>query len=183
MKAAIIIISGPCGAGKSSISRILAEKSPCEKAVYMHTDDFYQYIRKGYIAPWLDESGDQNETVILAAAAAAGRFAEDGYEVYVDGVIGPWFLEPWKKLAAEGFAVSYVVLRPDEESTVLRAENREQRECFPLESGAVRKMWKLFGELRDYEKNVVDTTGQSPEESAALIRKFLLEGRFCLQDG
>ncbi len=181
MKAGIIIVTGACGAGKSTVSKILAENSLCEKAVHMHTDDFYGYIRKGYIAPWLDESGDQNETVIQAVAAGAARYAADGFEVYVDGVIGPWFLEPWRKLAAEGFEVSYVVLRPDEESTVLRAANREQRESFPLVSGDVRKVWKFFAELNEYEENAVDTTGQIPEESAELIQRLLREGRVRLQ--
>ncbi len=113
----IVLVSGACGTGKSTVSRLLAENSPCRFSVHMHTDDFYQYIRKGYTDPWLDESGDQNETVIEAAAASAARFAADGYEIYVDSVIGPWFLKPWLNLARTGLDVRYVVLRPDEQCT------------------------------------------------------------------
>lgn len=98
MAARIVIISGACGTGKSSSSRLLAEKSPYDCAVHIHSDDFYQYIRKGYIAPWLEGSGKQNEVMIEAVAASAERFSAGGYEVFVDGTIGPWFLEPWEKL-------------------------------------------------------------------------------------
>ena len=56
MTARIVIISGACGTGKSSVSRLLAETSAYEHAVHIHMDDFYQYIRKVYIAPWLDGS-------------------------------------------------------------------------------------------------------------------------------
>lgn len=61
-----------------------------------------------------------------------GRFSEGGYEVYVDGVIGPWFLERWIMLAEEGLDIRYIILRPDEETTILRAFERTQRDCFPL---------------------------------------------------
>lgn len=69
MAGRIILISGPCGAGKTTVARILAEEAP-GSAVHLHTDDFYHSIRKGYIPPWLDGSADQNETVVEAAAAA-----------------------------------------------------------------------------------------------------------------
>ena len=40
----VVIISGPPGAGKSSVSRRLAEASVYGRAVHMHTDDFYNVI-------------------------------------------------------------------------------------------------------------------------------------------
>lgn len=180
MPGKIVLVSGACGTGKSTVSHLLAENSPCGFSVHMHTDDFYQYIRKGYTDPWLDESGDQNETVIEAAAASAARFAAGGYEVYVDGVIGPWFLKPWLGLARTGIDVRYVVLRPDEQCTVRRAAEREQRAEFPLDSGAVQKMWRMFAGLGEYEANATDTSGQTAEESADFIQNRLEEGGFCI---
>ena len=85
MPARIVVISGSPGTGKTTISRILAENSTHEKAVYIEVDDFWQYIRKGYIHPWEGGggAGNQNETVIESAAASAKRFSEGGYEVFV----------------------------------------------------------------------------------------------------
>lgn len=178
MTARIVIISGACGTGKTSIARLLAKNSACAYAVHIHTDDFYQYIQKGYNAPWLDRSGDQNETVIDAVAASAKRFSEGGYEVYVDGVIGPWFLSPWIKLAAEEFDIRYIVLRPDEETTILRALERTQRDYFPLNRDDIKNVWSSLSDLGKYESNAVNTTAQTIDESAAYIQKMLQANAF-----
>lgn len=178
MPSRIVIVSGAPGSGKTSVSRILSENSACERAVHMHTDDFYQYIRKGYISPWLDGSGDQNETVIKAVAASAKRFYRGGYEVFVDGVVGPWFLKPWVQMAEDGVDVHYVILRPSEEATVFRVLNREQNEYFPLNPEVVKALRQSLTGLGKYEPHVVDTTDQTVEESAALIQKMLLEDHF-----
>ena len=34
-----------------------------------------------------------------------------GYDVIVDGIVGPWFLEPWRALVREDYEVHYIVLR------------------------------------------------------------------------
>ena len=149
MEARIVIISGAYGTGKSSSSRLLAEKSPYDCAVHIHSDDFYQYIRKGYIAPWLEGSGKQNEVMIEAVAASAERFS---------------------------------VLRPDEQATILRATEREQKADFPLSYEVIKNIWRSFSDLGQYEANVVDTTDQTVEESIALIQERLQAGEFRLEE-
>lgn len=179
--ARVVIISGSPGTGKTSISKVLARNTAYDRAVYIHTDDFYQAICKGYLSPWLRESGDQNETVVEAVAAAAKRYSSDGYEVYVDGVIGPWFLGPWMRLAGQGVDVRYIVLRPGEQETVNRAAQRQQREFFPLDDEIVSNMWRSLADLGQYEPHALDTTALTVEESAALIQKKLAEGAFRIQ--
>lgn len=178
MPSRIVVISGATGTGKTSISRIQTENSTYDRAVHIHTDDFYQYIRKGYISPWLNGTGEQNETVIESVAASAKRFSAGGYEVFVDGVIGPWFLKPWIQISEEGVDVRYIILRPSEQTTVLRATNREQREIFPLNDEVVKTLWRSLTDLGKYESNVVDTTAQTVDESVAFIQKMLLEENF-----
>ena len=75
MDARIILISGACGTGKTTVARLLAERAAAARAVHLHTDDFYGCIRKGYIPPWQAGSKAQNETASAAAAAAAEQFA------------------------------------------------------------------------------------------------------------
>ena len=110
-KGRIIIITGSPGTGKSTISSILAKESNMSKSVNMQTDDFYHYLSKGAIPPHLPESNKQNLVVIEAFLEAAKRYARGGYDVIVDGIVGPWFLEPWKALAQEDYEVHYIVLR------------------------------------------------------------------------
>lgn len=176
MMARIVLISGSPGAGKTSVSRILAETSAHERAVHLHTDDLYAAIRKGYIAPWMSGSNSQNETVIASAAACAERMAAGGYEVFVDGVIGPRFIAPWLEIAGRGVDVRYIFLRPDERTTVSRVMNRKQNETIPLEENVVTGMWRSMGELGAYEAHALDTSAQTADETAACIQSILLGG-------
>lgn len=177
----LILMSGPCGCGKTTLSRLLAENPAAERTVHMHTDDFYHYIKKGYIPPWETASKDQNEAVIRAASACAGQYALGGYEVYVDGVVGPWFLGSWRELARQGVDLRYIILRPSQETAVKRALEREQNQEFSLTEETVRAMWRDFAALGPYEAHAVNTEGQSPAESARALRSRLDQGGFRLE--
>ena len=175
----IVIVSGPPGAGKSTVAKRLAEGAPGPLAVHMHTDDFYAYIKKGYVEPWKPQSRAQNIAVMNGLAATAAAFAVGGYEVLVDGIVGPWFFDPWKSEAqAKGVDLRFVVLRPEEAATVARAVAREDH---PMrDADVVRFMWKQFADMGELETHAVDSTNESPEATAAALRARLDAGEFRL---
>ena len=120
----------------------------------MYTDDFYHYLSKGAIPPHLPESNDQNLIVIEAFLEAAKRYARGGYDVIVDGIIGPWFLKPWLKIIQEGYEVHYIKL--------------------------VEAMWIQFCNLAVYEPNVIDTTNFSIKETVSIVKEKILNRKNLL---
>ena len=72
--AAVLIVTGPSGAGKTTIARALIKKLS-GPVVLLHADYFWQFIERGLMTPHLLEARAQNATAIAAAAAAANAYA------------------------------------------------------------------------------------------------------------
>lgn len=90
MSGPVLIVTGPAGAGKSTVARLVAGALPL--AVHLETDQFFDAVRGGFIPPWLPESQHQNEVITRACARSAATYAAGGYTVVVDGVVLPWAL-------------------------------------------------------------------------------------------
>lgn len=170
MSGRIIVITGAPGTGKTTTSAIAAKESNMEKSVHMHTDDFYHYLSKGAIPPYLPESNEQNLIVIEAFLEAAKRYVRGGYDVIVDGIIGPWFLEPWLNIVREGYEVHYIVLRADKEETLKRVLERSKLDR-KTNAELVETMWEQFDNLGIYEKNIIDTTQLSVQDTVFAIKE------------
>jgi predicted ABC-type ATPase len=119
--ASLLVVTGPPGAGKSTVAGILASRA--EPSVLVAGDDFFGFLARGAVPPWRPESARQNEVVIQAAAAAAGRFVQGGFETVYDGVVGPWFL-PTFATATGCDQLDYVVILPPVERCLARVASR-----------------------------------------------------------
>ena len=170
----ILIVTGSPGTGKTTAAALAAQQTSLEKSVHMHTDDFYHYLSKGYIAPHLPASNEQNRVVIEAFLESAKRFARGGYDVVVDGIVGLWFLQPWRQAAREGYEVHYIVLRASREETLKRATGRAKlnRET---NIELVETMWEQFADLGAYERNAIDTTHLTIRDTVSAIQKKVAE--------
>ncbi|MDE6977504.1 MAG: AAA family ATPase [Lachnospiraceae bacterium] len=169
----IIVLTGTPGTGKTTISAIVAKESGMEKSVHMHTDDFYRYLSKGAIPPHLSGSNEQNMIVVEAFLEAARRFVCGGYDVVVDGIVGPWFLGPWLGIAQEGCEVHYIILRAGKEETLERAVRRSKLDR-ETNIGLVEAMWGQFQNLGVYESHVIDTTGCSVQDTVSMVKEKIV---------
>lgn len=70
--------------------------------------------------------------------------------MFVEGIIGPWFFGPWFKAVREGFDIRFVVLRSNEQTTVLRAIERRGTGTL-VNPDVVRNMWKYLVDLGCFE--------------------------------
>ncbi|MGH9213127.1 MAG: AAA family ATPase [Acidimicrobiales bacterium] len=148
--ASLLVVTGPPGAGKSSVARVLADVA--HRSVLIEGDAFFGFLASGAIEPWLPASNDQNTIVTKAAASAAGAFAKGGYTTVYDGVVGPWFLPTFG--AATGLdRLDYAILLPSVEVCVQRVATR--RDHGFNDEAATRKMHAEFLRARVADRHVL----------------------------
>ncbi len=173
----IAIITGPPGAGKTTVASRLAGSS--RLGVHLVGDQVFHWIAAGFVPPWMAGTSRQNGTVIRATAAAAVQFADGGYDVFVDGIIGPWFLPHWLEAAGRGRPMHYFVLRPSRQVAVMRAVGRRSPDDL-VDPNPVGKMFDAFADLGRFEAHVLDSSSQDIDATVAAVRQGLRGGRYLL---
>ncbi|GAA3134545.1 putative kinase [Kribbella aluminosa] len=174
----VLLLTGPSGSGKTTVAGLVATDA-ARPTVQVTTDEFFRAIRTGFVPPYLPESQRQNAVVVDAIVAAVAVFADGGYDVVVDGIIGPWFLPAYRAAAAEGqWRMSYVVLRPDLATTLERGLARGGVEL--TDADALTGLHAAFADLAELERHAIDTSGLDAAETAAEVRKAVAEGTYLL---
>lgn len=78
------IVTGPPGAGKSTLSSYLAESF--ELGIHIHCDDIYNMVKGGYKYPWEDTDGFLMDTMFQASIQLQKIYANNKFECVIDYV-------------------------------------------------------------------------------------------------
>lgn len=156
----LVIVSGPPGAGKSTVAAALAARR--DPSVLVEGDAFFRFLHRGRVDPWLTEAHGQNIIVGEAAAAATVRFAAGPFWTIYDGVVEPWALETFTAMGAA--SIHYVVLLPDIEECVARVRKRVRHEF--RDEAATRHMHAEFVAAGIAERHLIRNAADGPEALA-----------------
>ena len=160
----VCLITGPAGAGKSTVSHLLAEKF--EKSAVVTVDSLRNSIIRGRVKPW-PHSEEVDRQITLAAKNAcllANNFLDSGFSVFIDDVIGRKLLNQYKDSFPN---IKTFLLLPSVEILLSRFDNRG-------DDAHLRKRTEELYEKFTSRKNeldwvVIDSSNQTAEETADQI--------------
>ena len=173
----LLVVSGPPGAGKSTVAALLAEDG--DRTALVAGDLFFSFLRRGAVAPWLPEAEAHNEVVTQAAARATGRLADGWLLVVYDGVVLPRRL-PSFLAATERSICDYAVLLPAEAECLGRVAGRIGHGF--TDPDAAAGMHREF-RTADVDPRHVVVTGGPPAEVADAVRARWARGELTWTAG
>ena len=160
----LLVVSGPPGAGKSTVAPLVC--AAFTPAALVRGDHFFAFWTQGAIPPWLPAAQEQNEVVVAAAAAASGVFVRGGCTVVYDGVLGAWLLPAFA--AATGLPhLHYAVLLPSLDLCLERVAGRTGHGF--TDPTAAAHMHADFADADVDPRHVLEVSDQEPDELARLL--------------
>jgi adenylylsulfate kinase-like enzyme len=165
----ITMLSGPIGAGKTTVARELLALLP-PPVSYIEGDTFWSFVAK----PHSHDRREVFHVIMRAMTAAAIPFARSGYEVLIDFSIPPQFLGTARKIVKE-VPLNYIVLRPSLSVCELRAGSRAEGRIDNYAN--YRDFYKMF---EDSSINAICDDEADASTLARRIYEGLGEGKFAL---
>lgn len=165
----LYIITGPAGVGKSTISRIIANKK--EKSALIEGDDIYHQVVGGYVPAW--KKDNHLDVFWKVCINIIKEYLKYGYDVIFNYIIDEDDLKMIKKECTD-YNIKFVVLMVDEKTLLLRDKQRTEdcqmgKRCIELLNS--------FKKKNISEKYILKTDNLNAEECALEIEK---EERFKL---
>lgn len=172
----LVILSGSPGSGKTTTAEQLARLPGAVPKVHLHTDDFWGNIKHGLIAPWLPQSDAQNRMIMEIAAGVAGRYADAGYFVAVDGVIRPVALPAYQALRTP---LHYIVLRTSVREAVARCSARGGDSL--TDPVVVADLHAQFADLGAHERHVLAVDNLDRDQALSAVIAAVTSGAYRLE--
>ena len=163
----VIFLSGPIGAGKTTVAKALLPLLPGPLS-YIEGDTFWSFIRNG---------GDRGlreifPVLVRSMTAAAIPFARSGFQVLIDFSIPPTYVDTARKILKE-VPFDFVLLRPSLQVCAQRAASRKE--------GAIADFDRLKNFYARFEEGTIEPICDDTADADSLARQIadgLTQGRF-----
>jgi len=161
----VLIVTGTPGSGKTTVAEEIAARLPA--SAHIPVDIFRKMVKGGYRSPhlWDEEVDRQCKIARRSAADTAIRLAMAGFTPILDDVVCPGWEEEWQ-IYFLGMQVDIVLLRPRLEVVL---ERNRTRTCWTVDEQVVRDLYAMFGGDYTAKWRHIDSSGESPAETAASI--------------
>jgi chloramphenicol 3-O-phosphotransferase len=169
---AVLVLSGPVGAGKTTVARELIANAP-EGTAYLEGDAFWPFLVETKIGQSIQA---RFFMTMRAMFAAAWHYHRDDYRFLLDFSVPPDFLPGARKLLRDT-PFDFVVLLPPLEVCAERAASRGEGTI--ADYAAYREFYADF----DIDEPYVIRDQLSAADMADLIRAEVAGGRFRVEAG
>ena len=159
----LYIITGPAGAGKSTISRKIAESK--SKSVLIEGDDIYHQVVGGYVQAW--KQGNNLDIFWKICIDMIDIYLSNGYTVVFNYIVNPENIKALQDKFKE-YKIKFIILITDEE-TLLSRDNERPKDCQMGE-----RCLTLLNDFKNknYNKNnFLDTSNLSVNETLEEIEE------------
>ena len=166
----ICLITGPAGAGKTSVTKALAKKFP--RSVAINVDQLRGMIIGGYKKPWPYDNEAELQLSLSAKNACdiANNFLESGFSVFIDDLVGRKLLGQYSEYFKNDNFKTFLLL-PSLESLLKRFDERGENEELRKRT---HDLHKSFSEKKDkLNCKVIDSSNLTLEETVEEIYKQL----------
>lgn len=122
----VLILTGPPGAGKSSVAQAICERF--DRMIHIPVDDLRHWVKAGYRHPWMEDAQthEQRRMATANAASIARNAIGFRYAAIIDDVVyEPGEVAAYREaLAGIDADVQFVTLLPSLEVTAARDRGR-----------------------------------------------------------
>lgn len=150
----IYIISGPCGVGKSTLAKELANH--LEKSALVHGDHFLEMFGEGSEPPWEERLNIMWKNIV----STTQTLIQHDFNVIIDIVVEDeleWFCKHFSHLTVK---FKYIVLLADQDRLIERIQKRGDTYLIDRSLFLLNQLENTAGN----KKHLYDTTNKQPHD-------------------
>lgn len=166
----IYVVTGPPGAGKTSLCQALL--TACEFGLHLPVDDLRGWVRSGMSdsVPWTDETERQFQIAEKAACAIARTYSEAGFTVAIDHCRNLKRMEALISEEFVGFDTVKILLLPNLQENLSRNLARVNKPFAPeILSDTIRSTNDAYRKHIPAGWHVIDNSEMSIPQTMSLL--------------